>query len=130
VRHSELVFHRQVAAYLRVALREPMFWVTFPSGGGGKKRGAILKSMGLVAGVPDILIFGPGPTVNNGATFSRVIGLELKTQKGRQSDSQKEVARKFQEFGGLYLLARNLDDVEIMLRAAGVPLHARARGGI
>jgi hypothetical protein len=119
----------QVARFLKLALREPVFWTTFPAGGGGKTRGAFLKAMGLQAGMPDILIFQPGTTLNNGVSFTRLIGLELKATKGRQSESQKEMAARFAAVGGVYLIARSLDEVEILLRAAGVPLFARARGG-
>ena len=119
----------QVARFLKLALRDPVFWTTFPAGGGGKVRGAFLKAMGLAAGMPDILIFAPGPTLNDGRTFTRLIGLELKATKGRQSDSQKEMAERFEAVGGVYLIARTLDEVEILLRAAGVPVHAKARGG-
>ena len=118
-RHSEALFHRQVALYLRVAVREPWFWTTFPAGGGGKTRGAQLKRMGLMPGMPDILIVGP----------SRLVGLELKTAAGRQSVEQKAVAQRFERCGFPYLLARNLDEVEVLLMAAGVPLAVKARGG-
>lgn len=118
-RHDEAVLHRQVATYLRVAIREPWFWTTFPAGGGGKARGAQLKRAGLMAGMPDILVIGP----------ARLIGLELKTAVGRQSVEQKAVAQRFERCGFPYLLARSLDEVEVLLGACGVPLKAKARGG-
>lgn len=118
-RHSEALFHYQVANYLRFAIREPWFWTTFPAGGGGKARGAQLKRAGLMAGMPDILVVGPG----------KLVGLELKTAVGRQSPDQKAVAARFERCGWPYLLARNLDEVEVLLGASGVPLKAKARGG-
>ena len=118
-RHSEALFHRQVALYLRAAVREPWFWTTFPAGGGGKTRGAQLKRMGLMPGMPDILLVGP----------NRLVGLELKTAAGRQSVEQKAVAQRFERCGFSYLLARNLDEVEVLLMAAAVPLAVKARGG-
>lgn len=120
MRHAEAAFHRHVASYLRVALREPVFWTTFPAGGGGRVRGAQLKAMGLLAGMPDILIFAPGPT----PAATRMVGLELKARQGRQSPDQKAIAGQFERVGGCYLLARSLQEVEILLRAAGVPVHA------
>ena len=115
----EAILHRQVALYLKLAIREPWFWTTFPAGGGGKARGAQLKRSGLMPGMPDILIIGPG----------KLVGLELKTEIGRQSLQQKAVAQRFERCGFPYLLARSLDDVEVLLMAAGVPLAAKARGG-
>jgi hypothetical protein len=129
MKKPEQALHIQVARFLKLVLREPTLWSTFPAGGGGKVRGSFLKAMGLQAGMPDILIFDRGPTINNGVTFTRLIGLELKAGKGRQSDSQKDIARRFEQVGGVYLIARSLDEVEILLRAAGVPVYAKARGG-
>ena len=129
MKRPEQALHMQVARYLRVALRPPVLWTTFPAGGGGKTRGAFLKAMGLQAGWPDIQILTPGPVSNNGVPFTRLIGLELKTSKGKQSEAQKAMALKFEAVGGVYLIARSLDEVEILLRAAGVPVFPKARGG-
>lgn len=78
---SEAALHKAVADFLTVALPREWRFSTFPSGGGGKVRGAQLKARGLKAGWPDILILG-----QNG----RWIGIELKTTKGKLSDEQKE----------------------------------------
>ena len=63
-----------------------------------------------------------------GGLYAKV-QFNLKAEKGRQSDHQKAVAARFDRVGGVYLIARSLDEVEILLRAAGVPVHAKARGG-
>lgn len=109
-----------VANYLRVALRPPTIWSAFPAGGGGRVRGAFLKAMGLQAGWPDILIFGP----KAGYPRSRLIGLELKSGKGRQSPEQKEFQAAFETIDGIYGVARSVDEVEGFLRGVGIPLHA------
>ena len=129
MKRPEQILHMQVARFFKLALRPPVLWTTFPSGGGGKARGAFLKAMGLQPGMPDLLIFTPGPVSNNGVAFTRLIGLELKSDKGQPSEAQKAMALRFEAVGGVYLIARSLDEVEILLRAAGVPVHAKARGG-
>jgi Holliday junction resolvase len=46
----------------------------------------------------------------------RFIGIEVKAEKGRQSDNQKEFQRQLEAAGGLYILAKGIDGVEDQLR--------------
>ncbi len=50
----------------------------------------------------------------------RFLGIECKTVKGRQSDDQKSFERMITKFGGLYVLARSLADVDQALAAIGI----------
>ena len=52
-------------------------------------------------GSPDIFV------VHN----SKIYGIEVKNERGRQSDSQRTWQDNFTKSGGIYILARNLDDV-------------------
>ncbi len=117
---SESALHKSVAQYLRLSLMPPTIWTTFPAGGGGKVRGAQLKAMGLAPGFPDILILHPGDP------YTFVLGLELKSAKGRQSPEQKAMAVSFRTVGGHYAVCRSIDEVVAELRAIGIPLRARA----
>lgn len=63
----------------------------------GKK----LKKMGVIAGVPDLILI-----LNDGKT----IWVELKTDKGKQSDSQKEFENRLITLKHTYLIWRSLDD--------------------
>lgn len=38
-------------------------------------------------------------------------GIEVKGEKGKQSDAQKEFQVRFEAAGGVYVLARSIDDV-------------------
>ena len=38
--------------------------------------------------------------------------IEVKTVKGRQSDAQKNWQKMIEKYGGVYILARSVDDVE------------------
>ena len=91
---SEAALHKAVAEFLNWTLKPPFFFTTFPSGGGGKVRGAQLKAMGLKAGVPDIYIAGPG---------GRTLWIELKTAQGRLSRVQGSI------IGTLYLLGHQVE---------------------
>jgi len=52
-------------------------------------------------GVPDIL----------GILKGRFLGIEVKTDKGKQSEEQMMFENDCKGAGGLYILARNVDDV-------------------
>lgn len=82
VRHEQ-PFHIAVVQNLDVILpRDFIYWHT-PNGetGRGKAKGGILKALGVMAGVHDILILGPD---------GRLHGLELKWGDNDLSDAQKE----------------------------------------
>ena len=63
-------------------------------------------------GVPDILLILDG----------RFIGIEVKTPKGRQSPDQILFQRRCERHGGLYILARSVDDTKKALLDAGLLL--------
>lgn len=71
-----------------------LFW-TYNAG--GEKRtpitGALLKAKGLACGFPDYVFFSRIQPKGN--TYCRVVFIEFKQEKGKQSDSQKEFQAKF-----------------------------------
>lgn len=52
-------------------------------------------------GSPDIFVINRG----------RILGIEVKGPRGKQSPQQKEFANGFAHAGGIYILARSLEDV-------------------
>ena len=124
----ERSLHAAVAQFLRLALRPPTTWTTFPAGGGGLERGRLLARLGLRPGWPDILVLHPAPAAVDGGRRAIVLGLELKTETGRQSPAQRCVAADFDAAGAAYLLCRSLDDVQAALLRAGVPVAASLSG--
>lgn len=60
-----------------------------------------------VPGAPDIL----------GVYRGRAIGIETKTERGRQSTQQRRFQEAFERAGGLYILARRVADALEPLRA-------------
>lgn len=50
----------------------------------------------------------------------RFVGIEVKTATGRQSKDQKNWQRNCERAGGLYILARSVDDVRSALSLAGL----------
>ncbi len=110
----EQQLHKAVANYLRVALSPPAFFTTFPSGGGGKARGGQLKAMGLMPGMPDILVFWP----------DCVAGIELKAGSS-VSPAQKAAHKAFNLVNVDIAICKSVDDVDLVLAFWGVPHRAR-----
>ena len=104
---TETQFHKAVVSYLS-ALKLRCFWFHVPNThSGGVRWGAKLKSMGLRAGVADLVFFLPG---------GKAVCMELKTPKGRLSDSQKEFRESCSDLGVGYVVCRSMEDVEEALR--------------
>ena len=86
-------------------LRGLLFHV--PNGGLRKGREAAkFKAMGVVPGVADLIFLLEGKTYF----------IEMKDDKGRQSDSQKLWERKVLEHGFEYHVARSLDDFKKIIK--------------
>ena len=115
MKRLEQQFQQSVAAYLERVLPPDVFWTAVGHGGGGRVRGAILKSMGVRPGVPDLIFLYRG----------RFLAIELKSAKGRVSPAQSECMRLIVAAGGIWASARTLDDVERILVAFGVPMKGR-----
>ena len=65
--------------------------------------GAKRKAMGMRPGFPDFIFLLP----NRVYPF---LALELKSEKGRQSDHQKEYQLAVEQAGGKYVIVRSLDE--------------------
>ena len=121
---TEAQLHRAVAQYLNVALPSDCWWTTFPSGGGGKVRGAQLKAMGLKAGVPDILIVR-----DSLGTFPAVIWIELKRVSGAASIAQKLCHAELNQRDMPVAICRSIPDVQETLIGWGIVKAWKGRGG-
>lgn len=71
-----------------------------------------IVSVGMV-GSADIIGVQPVTITADmvGQTIGQAIAIEVKTDKGRQSDAQKKWQAAWEKHGGLYVLARSPDDV-------------------
>ncbi len=142
--------HRAAVAHLRASLPSP--WIVFhiPNGGGRSKAEAgILKAMGVLAGMPDLLIIGPLPIAGyeglENSIFAdfaevnapRLIAIEFKappkrlkaggTSKAAPRLSPAQRARQIDlgECGVPFLVIDDLAEMIRALKALGVPLRGR-----
>jgi hypothetical protein len=80
-------------------------------------QGAVMKGMGVVAGVSDMIYLSP----------LGVVALEFKTETGRQSASQKEWQRQIEAAGYKYYIVRSLDDFLEAINKPNPTNHAKER---
>jgi hypothetical protein len=122
-RAPEQNFHRQVAQYLSKALPKGFLWSTFPSGGGGRIRGAQLKAMGLRPGMPDIVIFG----AEQPWACPKICWLELKSKSGALSAVQKATIAELKALGHEVAVCRTLEEMEAAAAEFVAPEKLRCR---
>jgi hypothetical protein len=121
--------HRAAVQWLTATLPAPWWFAHVPNGGARSKAEAgILKAMGVQAGMPDLLLFGP----------SRVIAVELKAPPRRLasgklsaakpavSEAQRACIAKLSACGVPVLIIRDLAALETALRGLGVQLKGRS----
>lgn len=73
---------------------------------GSRKQKAIqmnaLKRDGLCVGFPDLIVYGPA---------ARIGHIEVKTEEGKQQETQVAVQSWMDDWGHLYAVCRSVDDV-------------------
>ncbi|WP_459187253.1 VRR-NUC domain-containing protein [Parabacteroides sp. APC149_11_2_Y6] len=85
-----------------------------PNGGLRNKITArILKAEGALAGVSDLIVVLPG----------KVVFIEIKTQKGKQSQKQKDFEYKIGTLCGYYFVCHSLDEFIELLNTLVYETH-------
>ena len=115
-RRPEDVIQRAVFQHLR-ARGAPGVFAFHPANGGYRKpvEAAIMKGLGVVAGVPDVIAIHEG----------RCFALELKAEGGRATPQQLAAAAAMEAAGAFTAIAEGLDRALAILEAWGL-LRGRA----
>lgn len=85
--------------------------------GADKTRGIKLGQTGspdIFVVLPEIISIvnaGVDVKVSSDMKFGQIFGIEVKAPKGVQSDHQKNWQIEFEKAGGVYILARSVDDI-------------------
>lgn len=99
MKRAEQQIHRAIAQHLRTRAVPGLVWFHVPNGGQrGKIEAAILKSMGVRAGVSDFIFVHD----------SKVYALELKAEGGRATESQMQFLADIDRAGAFTALPEGL----------------------
>ena len=107
----EDVIHAGIITYLRMEM--PDCLVLHPANGGGrdKREAAKLKWLGVLPGIPDIIILRPG---------GRFCLMEVKGPKGILSEAQNAVRYHCERYEMPWALVRSVDDARAALASWGL----------
>lgn len=118
-KQTEQTFQIALVRDLRAVLARGVFLTHIPSGyiagRGGPLRGAFLKAMGLVAGLPDLMLLHEG----------RAHFLELKSAKGKLSAAQGECRFLLNRAGCHVETIRSLDEALECLSIWRIPTRLK-----
>ena len=110
-KQPEAAIQRAVFEHLRIRPATGVFAFHCPNGGARRPiEAAILKGLGVVAGVPDIIAIKDG----------RTHAVELKAPGGRLSDNQRATHSAMIGAGVQVAVADNLDDALALLEGWGL----------
>jgi hypothetical protein len=102
---------RALCQHLAIRGVEGLVYLHVPNGGGRTQvEGAILKSMGVVPGAPDLLLWHAGQS----------FALELKSETGRVSSSQSDLLDRLRKAGVATAVCRGLDSALATLEGWGL----------
>lgn len=86
-----------------------------PNGGLRSLRESMaLKSMGVVPGIPDLVLAIPNHTGYLGRKFNALF-IEMKTDKGRESDQQLRIHECLRNAGNMVVTCRTLDEFKSVI---------------
>jgi hypothetical protein len=111
MRRPEQAIQRSVFAHIRARAYPSVFAFAVPNGGYRRKtEAAILKGMGVRAGVPDLIL------IHGGEVFC----LELKSERGRATAVQRETIIAMEAAGAHVCVATGLDEALTALEQWGL----------
>lgn len=107
----EAELQKAVVQYLRLAGVPGLLFFSVPNEQKcSVQRGAMLKKMGRLAGVSDLVIMAPGEPI---------LFLELKAKGEKQSDSQRAFECSAYEYGANYMVADTITEAVSILKECG-----------
>lgn len=112
---EEFALQKQVVQFLEYALPKDAVFFSIPNEGyRSRAAGGKLIATGMLKGCPDLCVCWRG----------KALFVELKSATGWLTREQRAVHRRLLLAGCEVMLARSCEQLEAMLREAGVPLRA------
>ncbi len=117
---TEYQIHASILAYLHTTLPSGWMPVHVPNGGSRNPiEGARLKRLGVVAGWPDISIFGA--RYHDGRYYPYAGFMEVKSPSGRVQPVQHKVMDRLRDAGFDVAVVRSVEDARECVRKWGLP---------
>jgi hypothetical protein len=110
MKRAESVLQAALIEHLRLRAVPGLVYFAVPNNPRNRVAGGILKRMGMTAGVSDLILLHKG----------QAYALELKTEKGRATDSQLAFLKSFREAGGIAQITYGLDPAISFLERQGL----------
>lgn len=121
-RDVEGTIHRAILRYLRYSLPHGYIVQHTPNGALSARKGGRDKANGVVAGWPDLAIYGPGPHGIPSAWFLEIKPPICRGLKRRDlSEAQVETHDALKAAGFSVRVARSIDDAREAIGAWGLP---------
>lgn len=130
MRRPEAALQIALVAHLRARLPKP--WIVFHVRNQGEQRTkhfhGVLKAMGVLAGIPDLFLIGPGKVIamEIKAPRKRLKGGGVSQAKPALSPDQADVIATLAACGIETLIVQDMDEAVRALTGMGVPLRGRA----
>ncbi|MCQ2608742.1 MAG: VRR-NUC domain-containing protein [Bacteroidales bacterium] len=103
MRHIESTLQCNCVKWFKLQYPKLLLFAVPNGGNRDAITGAILKKEGVLAGVADLFL-------DHASQGFHGLRIEMKTEKGRQSESQKEYQRRCEENGYKYVVCRSFDE--------------------
>lgn len=111
VRASERIIHTAIVDYLNAVLPDSHLTVHLYNNPRSAAAGAAAKRMGMLAGVPDLMIIRP---------LGRIVFIEVKKEGGRLNPAQIAFRLYCRQWGVPHAVCRSIDDVREFLAEIGI----------
>lgn len=100
MRYLESKIQKEIVRAIKYMLPKSVIWSTPNEGKRNVRFASVLKDNGLLNGVSDLIC------INNG----KIYFLEVKTEKGKQTEYQKEFQNKIESQGFQYHVVKSVQD--------------------
>jgi hypothetical protein len=110
--NPETRLHSAAVRYLRTVCPDCLTWHVANGGKRSPETARLMKSLGVLPGVFDLVLLAPGP---------RTFFLEAKAEQGKLSEDQQWFKGELIKMGFSYVVFRSLDDIRDFIVQNGIP---------
>jgi hypothetical protein len=100
MRHIESNIQKNSVIWFRLQYPQYLCFAVPNGGTRNAREAAIMKGEGVLAGVSDLVIIAK----------NKIAFVEMKTEKGKQTETQIQFQNKIENLGFSYFICRSLDD--------------------